>query len=111
MKKLLLLSALLLGMASSSMDAQTYSMNKLQYDYRMYIPQFGDPYNPAISGVCSFLVPGLGQMISGEIGRGFAFLGGTYGSMMVGLVGFVMVTGSAYQYDRYSGQVNGPNMM
>ena len=111
MKKTIILSVLFLGLVASTLHAQTYSMNKLKYDYRMYTPQFGDPYNPALSGVCSFIMPGLGQMISGEVGRGLAFLGGTYGCMMVGMVGFAMVTGSSAQYDYYQAGTYRPNSM
>ncbi|MEI6752625.1 MAG: hypothetical protein WCK78_05595 [Paludibacter sp.] len=111
MKKLILLSVLFLVLASSNVSAQTYSANKLKFDSRMYLPQFGDPYNPALSGACSFIMPGLGQMVCGEVGRGLAFLGGTYGSMMVGMIGFAMVTGSTVQYDYYPGVYKRPNGM
>ena len=111
MKKLLLISALLLGLSTANLQAQTYSQNKLKYDSHLYISQFDDPYNPALSGVCSFIMPGLGQMICGEVGRGLAFMGGTYGCMMVGMVGFAMVTGSTIQYDYYTGQIYRPNTM
>lgn len=53
-----------------------------------YAHMSGDPYIPALSGVCSFFIPGLGQMISGEVGRGFAWLGGIVGC------GALVVTGS-----------------
>lgn len=47
------------------------------YDYRLYTRSIYDRYSPAGSGVASFFIPGLGQMICGEWGRGFAFLGGS----------------------------------
>lgn len=47
------------------------------------MPAFGDPYNPALSGVLSFLIPGLGQMICDEVGRGLGFLGGNIGLALV----------------------------
>ena len=53
-----------------------YSVNKTKYDYRTYFHQVGDPYNPAVAGITSYLIPGLGQILSGETGRGLAFLGG-----------------------------------
>jgi hypothetical protein len=46
------------------------------YDYRLYQKSLYDRYSPAGSGVASFFIPGLGQMICGEWGRGFAYLGG-----------------------------------
>jgi len=75
MRKFLLLSIIFLSFVANT-NAQQYSINKNKYDYRLYSPQYGDPNNPAISGVCSFLIPGLGQMVSGEVGRGLSFLGG-----------------------------------
>jgi len=74
MKKTIFLSIILLVFIAS-LSAQRYSTNKYKYDYHLYAPEFGDPYNPVISGVCSFFVPGLGQMFCGETGRGFAFMG------------------------------------
>jgi|WetSurMetagenome_2_1015567.scaffolds.fasta_scaffold354651_2 hypothetical protein len=53
-----------------------YNVNKTKYDYRTYFHQVGDPYNPAVAGITSYLIPGLGQILSGETGRGLAFLGG-----------------------------------
>ena len=36
-------------------------------------------------GFSSYFVPGLGQIISGEVGRGLAFMGGTYVTFGTGL--------------------------
>jgi len=96
MKKLILVSIIFLGLAASNVNAQTYSENRLKYDSHMYIPQIGDPYSPALSGVCSFLIPGLGQMISGEVGRGLGFLGGSAACGVVGFVGYGIVVTNAY---------------
>lgn len=49
------------------------------YDYRLYQKSLYDRYSPAGSGIASFFIPGLGQMICGEWGRGFAWLGGHVG--------------------------------
>lgn len=57
-------------------QAQTYKLNRQIYHSKEYIAQPGDPYNPTLAGVSSAVIPGLGQMLSGEPGRGFAFLGG-----------------------------------
>ena len=38
------------------------------YDYRLYQKSLYDRYSPAGSGVASFFIPGLGQMICGEWG-------------------------------------------
>lgn len=53
-----------------------YNELKHLYNRSAYVSLPGDPYSPAWSGVASFVIPGLGQMICGEVGRGFAFLGG-----------------------------------
>ena len=53
-----------------------YKQNKLNYNHKQYSFQKGDRYNPTIAGVASFLIPGLGQAVSGEVGRGVAFFGG-----------------------------------
>lgn len=57
-----------------------YSQYQKSYNVADYVAMPGDRYNPALSGVCSFFIPGLGQMISGEVGRG---LGWFFGSMAV----------------------------
>ncbi len=88
--------------------AQHYSINKLKYDYHQYLPEFDDPYNPAISGVYSFFVPGLGQMYSGEIGRGFAFLGGYTGCAILFEVGAAQIysNNGNYGYSNNYGNSN-----
>ena len=93
MKKAIFLSVFFLFLVSNA-DSQSYKLNKYKYDYHNYIPDYGDPYNPAISGVCSFFVPGLGQMFSGEVGRGFGFLGAYAGCAVLYGVGAAQVTSS-----------------
>ena len=47
------------------------------YDWRDYYSFTGyERYSPPIMGLCSFVMPGLGQMISGEVGRGIGYLAG-----------------------------------
>lgn len=72
----------------STLNAQ-YAVNKTKYDYRTYVYKLGDPYNPSVAGLTSFLIPGLGQMISGEGGRGVAFLAGEVGCIVIYYVGCV----------------------
>lgn len=55
------------------------------YDPKMYVRGLVQNHNPGWSGVASYFIPGLGQMICGEVGRGFAFLGGS-------IVGISMLT-------------------
>lgn len=69
------------------------------YDYNLYTPQYSDPHNLYAAGICSFLIPGLGQMISGEVGRGLGFLGGAVGCTLLYGIGGAMVVGSVDPYD------------
>lgn len=97
MKRFLLLFTVLVGFSLMSVNAQTYKINRLKYDYRMYVPEFEDPYNPTLMGVSSFLVPGLGQMLSGEVGRGLGFLGGSVASTLVTGVGWTVMNTGLYR--------------
>jgi hypothetical protein len=90
MKKSILILFCLLVMSSS--DNAQYRINKTMYDYRTYSHQPGDPYSPVVAGVASFLIPGLGQMISGEFGRGAAFFGGAFGCVIIMGVGVLSLT-------------------
>jgi TM2 domain-containing membrane protein YozV len=76
MKRLHLLIAGLI-LISFSLHGQ-YRELKSRYEAQVksYSFQKGDPYNPSSAGAASFFIPGLGQMMSGETGRGLCFLGG-----------------------------------
>lgn len=50
------------------------------YNHKYYIKQLGDPYSPVWCGIASAIIPGLGECIAGEWGRGL----GTFG-LNVGL--------------------------
>ena len=52
-----------------------YSDIRHNYNPRFYTPMRDDPYEPWACGVGSFFLPGLGQIIAGETGRGLMFLG------------------------------------
>lgn len=82
MKKFMFILTVVLFSASITTQAQ-YSVNKTMYDFRQYVPEVGDPYNPGVAGIASFFIPGLGQMISNEGGRGAGFLGGYVGCWVV----------------------------
>lgn len=60
-----------------------YKELKTMYNFKEFTPTLADRYSPAWSGVASFFIPGLGQMICGEVGRGFAYLGGHLGGMVL----------------------------
>ncbi len=52
-----------------------YREYKDMYRARDYVRYEDDPYDPLVAGVASFLLPGLGQMLSQEYGRGSAYMG------------------------------------
>lgn len=81
MKNSFLLTACFVLITTVS-DGQ-YKVNKKKYDYHSFSQQAGDPYNPSIAGFASLLVPGMGQMTSGETGRGAAFLCGFVGCIVI----------------------------
>ena len=68
-----------------------YKYYKDKYDHRFYVPQYGDPYSPALGGWGSFFIPGLGQILLGETGRGLGYFGGVVGSYVVMAIGSAMV--------------------
>lgn len=63
-----------------------YNELKRYYNADEYTPTLYDRYSPAWSGVASFLLPGLGQIICNEPGRGFAFLGASLAGSVLGTV-------------------------
>ena len=44
------------------------------YNSKNYIKDISDPYNPGTAGVCSFFIPGLGQILDAEVARGLLIL-------------------------------------
>ena len=96
------------GNQYTNIAVPSYKQLKMNYNPHMYMPQLGDPYNPAVSGLCSWLIPGLGQMISGETGRGLGFLGGYFGCYLVVGIGSAAVTTS---YDNSSVATGGLLML
>ncbi len=52
------------------MPNMKYKELKTIYNYRGYTRTLGDKYSPAWTGVASAFVPGLGECINGEWGRG-----------------------------------------
>ena len=55
-----------------------------------YVRLPGDPYSPALLGIASYFVPGLGQAVAGEWGRGLCFFGGCMlgGIVPAALIGY-----------------------
>ena len=54
----------------------SYYLLRNKYDPRDYEPQAGDAYNPALMGLASFIIPGLGQILEGEWGTGLIYMAG-----------------------------------
>ncbi len=57
-------------------EGMKYRQYKNLYDARSYVHEAADAVNPVWAGIASFFVPGLGQCISGEVGRGLGFFFG-----------------------------------
>ena len=80
----LLIPTVLLFISCSVVSGQ-YAEKKSKFNYKEYSYQAGDRYEPSLAGVCSFLIPGLGQVASGETARGLGFLSGyvlSYGMIL-----------------------------
>jgi hypothetical protein len=77
-----IISLIIILCISASLNAQ-YRINKTKYNYKTYTYQAADPYDPALAGLASFFIPGLGQIILGETGRGAGFMGGFAGSIIM----------------------------
>ena len=75
-----------------------YKVLKNIYDYKDYEPSIYDSRSPGGMGVASFFIPGLGQIISGEIGRGLAWVGGHLGAYVVTGIGASLMNSAEY-YD------------
>ena len=74
-----------------------YNELKRYYNVDEYIPTLADRYSPVWSGVASFFIPGLGQIVCNEPGRGFAFLGASVAGSVLGSV----VMASSLSYNKY----------
>lgn len=82
-------------------DGMKYRDLKQIYSYKDYVPSVFDRYNTAGMGVASFFIPGLGQMLSHEVGRGFAWLGGNAAAyLMFGLGSSMIESGEYYNNDQ-----------
>ena len=86
--KPLTITILLLILGFGVVDAQ-YKINKTKYDYKTWAYEEGDPYDPGFCGIVS-VVPGAGQMVAHEFGRGAAFFGGAAGCFSLLFAGFAV---------------------
>lgn len=89
MKKFILITLVVLLYANTT-NAQ-YKVNRTIYNYRAYSYEAGDPYNPTLCGVLSFIIPGVGQMVAQESGRGAAFLVADIGFTIIYFIGTVQM--------------------
>lgn len=65
-----------------------YKQLKKIYNYKDYIPGTVEKHRkPGGCGVASFFIPGLGQLIEGEVGRGLGWFGGAVLSSVLFTVG------------------------
>lgn len=74
------------------------------YNPREYREKFDDPFTPAISGIASFLIPGLGQCIDNEWGRGLGIFTANIGFSLLelteaSLMFYAAADGSSYYRD------------
>ena len=65
-----------------------YKELKDLYDYKEFEPTFADRYSPGWTGFASAVIPGLGECINGEWGRG---LGKFFGNVALMTLGNVFV--------------------
>ena len=80
MKKFILIFAAAV-MTAATLSAQVvpgmkYKELKDIYNPKDYVKSSNDPYMSGLYGLASAVVPGLGQIISGEVGRGVAVIAG-----------------------------------
>lgn len=76
-----------------------YKELKSIYSYKDWTSESDDRYSPGMMSVASFFIPGLGQMICGEVGRGFGWFGGAAGCWALIGVGAGLEVYGAYNGD------------
>lgn len=73
--------------ASNVRPGMSYRQIKRNYNPRYYVHDASDAYSPFWSGLASLIIPGLGQGICREWGRGLGIWAGHFGCMTLFLVG------------------------
>lgn len=94
MKKLLIVTLVLLAALQARAQDESlplvrhyniaYDDIKYDFDTRDYRYHSSDPYNPTVAGLASLFIPGFGQCLDGEWGRGIAFFFGQSSLAFVG---------------------------
>lgn len=80
--------------AETVVPGMKYREYKNFYNTRDYVPQPNDPYSRVWAGIASALIPGLGEGVAGEWGRGACFF--------LGNIGLYGVQLSGITYDSYT---------
>jgi len=63
----------LADLANAQAGSPQYFIDQKKYDHRTWTYQEGDPYDPYNCAVLSFIIPGVGQTVTHEFGRGLHF--------------------------------------
>ena len=87
---------ILLIFCSMRILSAQYSVDKNKYDYHEYVYDSDDKYVPALAGVASYILPGLGHIYCNEPARGYKFMAAYGGAILVTVVGGVT---SIYSHD------------
>ncbi len=80
-----------------------YKDYKKLYDPKKYSREDGDRYNPGVCGFLSFLVPGVGQFVCGQVGRGFVWLGSSLGCTALIVSGMIIELNETPSFERHNG--------
>lgn len=80
-----------------------YKQYRKLYKASDYVRMPGDRYSPLAGGLCSFFIPGLGQAVNGDLGRGLAFFGGHAASLVAVAVGANII--DSYDGDVLTGEI------
>lgn len=73
-----------------------YKQYRKLYRASDYVSMPGDRYSPLVGGLCSFFIPGLGQAVNGDVGRGLAFLGGYTAGVVATAIGANLASSAVY---------------
>ena len=72
-------------------EGMKYREYKNYYNPRFYYRDVDDVFSPEIAGIASFFIPGLGQCVDEEWGRGIGFFAANFGLNLVVLGSLVAV--------------------
>ena len=81
------------------MEGMKYKELKSNYNPRLYVAQPSDPYSRGWAGVASFFIPGLGEGVAGEWGRGAIICLANIGLYILQRSGIQYDSSYGYYYD------------